>query len=217
MSFFVILNHYYAPKKIILQKIKIKLRFHVPTFLIISFYYLNNNLVNKKAGKIKERLQRLLIPYLFYPIIIYIVYNFLYIFFHIEELKSNLYHLKMQFIIGRSLCSVLWFQFNIILITVLFYIISFILKSYYLPFLQILAIFSYLLQFSNINYHYFMIYKEHIRFSVGYFAETLPIAVTGLSISSIDIINKSKKKWFMYIILFTFLLFILFIVYLALE
>ena len=210
MAFFVILEHCYKPKNVTIQKITNKLRFHVPTFFIISFYYLNSNLVNWKVDKIKERLNRLLIPYLIYPIIVYIVYNFLYIFFHFEELRKSLYQLLIQFIVGRLLCSVLWFQFNLILISILFYIIAFIFKSYYLPFLQILGILSYLLQFSNINYNYFIIYRHYIRYSVGYFAETLPIAVTGLYISSIDIINISKKKCFLNIILYIFLIYILF-------
>jgi len=210
MAFLVIIEHCYKPKNNNLQKIANSLKFHVPTFLIISFYYLNNNLVNRKIGKIKERLKRLLIPYLFYPIIIYIFYNALYIFFHFEELRKSLYQLKIQFIVGRLLCSVLWFQFNLILITILLYIIAFIFKSYYLPFLQILGIFSYFLQFSNINYKYFTMYKDYIQYSVGYFAETLPIAITGLCISSIDIINICKKKCFLNIILHIFFLFILF-------
>jgi len=210
MAFFVIIEHFYKPKNNILQKITIRLRFHVPTFLIISFYYLNNNLEKRKVDRIKERLKRLLIPYSVYPIIIYFVYNFLYIVFHLEELRRSLYQLIIQFIVGRLLCSVLWFQLNLILITVLFYIIAFIFKTYYLPFLQILAILSYLLQFSNINYNYFKVYRDYIRYSVGYFAETLPIAVTGLSISSRDIINISKKNCLLNIILYTFLLYILF-------
>ena len=210
MAFLVIIEHFYKPKNIALKIIKIRLRFHVPTFLIISFYYLNNNLLNRKVDKIKERLKRLLIPYLFYPIIIFFIYNFLYIFFNIEKLRKNLYELLIQYIVGRLLLSVLWFQFNLILITILFYIIAFIFKNNYLPFLQFLGILSYLVQLSNINYKYFKIYKDYIRYSVGYFAETIPLAVAGLSISSLDIINKSKKKRFQNIILYTFFLFILF-------
>jgi len=86
MTFFVIIEHFYKPKNISIQKITIRLRFHVPIFLI---------------------LKRLLIPYLFYPIIIFIVYNFLCIFFHFEELRKSLYQLIIQYIVGRSLCSVL--------------------------------------------------------------------------------------------------------------
>ena len=113
-------------------------------------------------------------------------------------------------IVGRLLCSILWFQFNLIVITLLFYIITFIFLNYYLPFIQILGILAYLFQFSNINYEYFKLYKDYIRYSIGYFAETIPFAVTGLYIASIDIINKLKKNrfWaFFFSISFLFILF----------
>lgn len=87
----MIIYHLYKPKNITQRKFIIRHGFHVPTFLIISFYYLNNNLVNWKIDKIKERLKHLLIPYLFYPIILYIISNFLYIFFHLKELGINFY------------------------------------------------------------------------------------------------------------------------------
>jgi peptidoglycan/LPS O-acetylase OafA/YrhL len=119
MAFYVVIYHFYKPKNITQHKLIIRHSFHVPTFLIISFYYLNNNLVKRKVDKSKERLKRLFIPYLFYPIIIYIIYNFLYIFFHFEKLRINLYQLIIQFIVDRPLYSVLWFQFNLILITVI--------------------------------------------------------------------------------------------------
>ena len=53
MSFLVIIQHYYKSQNLILKKIHNKVRFNVPTFLIISFYFLNNSLVNWKVDKIK--------------------------------------------------------------------------------------------------------------------------------------------------------------------
>lgn len=145
----------------------------------------------------KDRIDRLLIPYIIYPVLTFAIRKLLYIFFNYEWLKTSIYQLIRQFIVGRSLYPVLWFHFNLILITLLFNIISFIFKKNYLSILQILAILSYYLQLSGVNFQYFNIYKTTICFSVGYFAETIPIAVTGLSIASIDTINKLKKKRFM--------------------
>ena len=210
LAFLVIMEHFFYLKNFKVKRIPFKLRFHVPTFFMISFYYLYNNLVNRKIYKIKERLKRLLIPYLLYPIIIYIAYYSLYFFFHYENLRTNLYQLIIQLIVGRLLNSVLWFQFNLILITLLFCIIVFKFQNNYLSFLQTLGILAYLFQFSNINYEYFKMYKDYIRFSVGYFAETIPFAVTGLYIASKDIINKLKKNRFLtlyFSILFLFILF----------
>ena len=194
MSFWIILNHLYRPKKKNIENFIIKHRFHVPTFIIISFYFLNYNLFARKIHKIKERLERLLIPYILYPILIYIIYFCLFHLFRFYSLNISLYHLITQIIIGRPICGVLWFHFNLILITISFYIISFIFKNNYLILLQILAIISYVMQFSQLNFQFFTKYSKIIKFSVGYFAETIPLAVTGISMASLDIINKLKKK-----------------------
>ena len=50
------------------------------------------------------------------------------------------------------------------------------------------------MQFSQLNFQFFNRYNKVIKFSVGYFAETIPLASTGISIASLDIINKLKKK-----------------------
>ena len=39
MSFWIVLNHLYNPKNKQINNIIIRHRFHVPTFLIISFYF----------------------------------------------------------------------------------------------------------------------------------------------------------------------------------
>ena len=196
MSFWVILFHFYLPKNKIIFDIIKNHGFHVPTFIIISFFFLYDSLNFRKIKKMKERLERLLIPYILYPILTFIVQNFLYRFFNLTSLKTSLYQLIMQFIIGRCLCPVLWFHFNLILITILFDIISLIFKNNYLSILQTLGILCYFLQLSQVNFKYFNMFKHDIEFSVGYFAETLPLAVTGVSIASLDIINKLQKKRF---------------------
>ena len=194
MSFWIIMNHLYKPKNKIIQNIIIKHKFHVPTFVIISFFFLYNSLLTKKIKKYKERLERLLIPYIIYPILTYIININLYYIFQIDSLKTSLYKLITQLILGRGLYGVLWFHFNLILITIFFYIISLIFKHNFLTFFQIVQIFSYIIQFSQINFKFFTRYNNIIKFSVGYFAETFPLAVTGLYIASLDIINKFKGK-----------------------
>ena len=210
MSFWIVLNHLYKPKNKRIKNIIIEHKFHVPTFLILSFYFLNSNLLLRNIKKIKERLERLLIPFIIYPTLTFIVYNFLYFFFDFKSLKTNLYQLIRQLIVGRGIYGILWFHFNLILITIYLYIISFIFKNNYLLLLQIIAIFSYLIQFSEYNYKFFIRYSDNIKYSVGYFAETIPLAVTGLSISYINILMKLEKKRFISIFFSILFLFIFF-------
>ena len=207
MSFWVIINHCYYTKNYILHNIIFGHKFHVPTFIIISFFFLYKNLSVKNINKIKNRLEKLFIPYLIYPILIWLINNLIYI---NSEKKIYFRSLIIQFIIGRGVHGVLWFHFNLIFITILIYIFSFTFNKSYLFIFQILAIISYLMQFSNINYNFFNKYSNNIKFSVGYLVETFPLAVTGLTLSSLNIIKyliENRLKSIFFSIIFIFILF----------
>ena len=60
MSFWVVLNHIYRTKNKMLNNLIIEHRFHVPTFIIISFYFLFNNISKRDINKIYNRLERLI-------------------------------------------------------------------------------------------------------------------------------------------------------------
>ena len=51
-------------------------RYHVPSFFILSFYFMHNNLLSLKQKIILNRLMRLLIPYVGWPIIIWIINHY---------------------------------------------------------------------------------------------------------------------------------------------
>lgn len=210
MSFWVVMNHCYKTKNNSLNNIIFGHKFHVPTFIIISFYFCYNNISIKNINKIKVRLEKLFIPYLIYPTFFWLI-NYLW---HIksEEFRLKVYYknLIIQFIIGKGVCGVLWFHFNLIFLTILFYIISFIFNEQYLFILQILAIITYFMQYSKLNFNYFQNYNYNITFSVGYFVETYPLAVTGLTFSSLNIIRtlqKNRFKSIFFSIIFIFMLF----------
>ena len=129
LSFWVIMNHIYQTKNKILENIIIKHRFHVPTFFIISFYFLGRNLSRRDINKINERLVRLIIPYIMYPALKYLIYDTLYIIFKTREQKIKFSSFIIQLLIGRDVFGVLWFHFNLIFLTIFFYIISFFSKN----------------------------------------------------------------------------------------
>ena len=72
-SFLVVSAHNFKKEstknKIILFITKERL-LHVPTFFILSFYFMHNNLLSLKPKIILNRLMRLLIPYIGWPIIV---------------------------------------------------------------------------------------------------------------------------------------------------
>ena len=46
-----------------------------PTFFIISFYFFYKSLISRNINKYRQRFQRLLIPYIVWPIIIFLTNN----------------------------------------------------------------------------------------------------------------------------------------------
>ena len=181
--------------------------FHVPTFIVISFYFFFNNLYNRNIAKIKQRFIRLLIPYIIWPIILLIMNN-LSIKFEIKgkyEKNLTFKNLIYQFILAVSIHPILWFHFDLIFLTLFFTIISFIFKSYFLLILQVIAIYSYILQYSNIIYNYFKDFNSLALCKKASTIEVLPFAVTGLSLKYYNFIPRNKQQKYK-IILFNVLI-----------
>ena len=115
----------------------------------------------------------------------------------------------IQYIFGRQINIIFWFQFNLIFITLIFSIISFIFKKRFLYILIILIIIAYILQYSLINY-YFCIKYNNLNFrNIGTIVEILPFAVTGVLLSSLNIINLIRIKnniYYLYLIILYFIL-----------
>lgn len=184
--------HYIKKKKIL------KLSLHVPTFLILSFFFLYRHLINRNINKIKQRFERLLIPYFIYPIVVFINNNIICKLFQ-KEIYNNTIPIKYlidQLIFGINVHGILWFHFYLINLTLFFSIISFIFKKHFLFILQIISIICYKLQFSNIVFLYFRTYKEKPHYCMGSIIEILPYSVTGLSLCSFNLFSKLKKNKF---------------------
>lgn len=190
LSFWVVLQHTYKN----IHKYN-KAKFHVPTFIIIAFYFYYNTLKIKSIIKINQRFQRIIIPYIFWPIFIYINNNLLFalfgysIFNHMIKLKR----LLLQLIFGSAFHLIFYYQFILILFTLLFTIIVFIFNKSSIFIFQILLILSYILQYSYWNLNFFDKYSFTIIYSLGHIVEFLPFAVTGLFSGYLDIIEKSKQ------------------------
>ena len=126
LCFWVITFHYSGKK--IKFKYKIITHFyHVPTFFFISFYLTYKIFTLKSIIKIKQRFERLIIPYITIPII------FLIIKFFSSDFKKNikniLLDLYVQYITGYYFYIHLWFVQNLIIYTIICGIIFFFSKK----------------------------------------------------------------------------------------
>ena len=217
LCFWVVFAHTYKISNKLLYKL-IKRKFHVPTFFLISFFFCSKNILSRNIQKVKLRFKRLLIPYILLPLIIWIVNNLLFIFYKFNRFGKilSIKELISQYITGRIFHRIFWYQFNLIFITLIYYIISFLFKKKLMLILHILIIISYLLQYSGYNSKYFMKYKRSISYSLGNTVEVFPYTVTGFFFGYIDIIKlmlnfRFKIFYFSIIYIYIFFFFDIFI------
>ena len=139
LSFWVVLHHSYSK----INKIVNKGRFHVPTFMIMSFYFYYSASKTKNITKIKQRFQRILIPYIIWPILVFIFNIILVRIFNITEFqrKLKLKDLVYQLIVGFRFQVVFYYQFNLIFMTIIFTIIAILFKKGFIIIFQMLLTF----------------------------------------------------------------------------
>lgn len=138
--FWVLCSHCLELKKIdyIVRYIFISKSFHVPCFSFMSFFFTYNIFKFKNAIKLKNRLKRLLIPYIFWPLIIFAIFN-------ISNLENiSLYLLRNQLICGFEFIIQLWYLFSITLLSILVYILSNLFPNLFL----FVIVFNFFLLFS---------------------------------------------------------------------
>lgn len=207
LCFWVVFIHIYKTQKPLLIKLFFQRKFHVPGFIIISFYFLYKIISKRDIDKAKQRLERLLIPYIIIPLIIWIINNLLYIYFHFNMFGRKLLFKELiyQYIIGYKFYLIFWFQFIILIITLFFFIITFAFNKHFLIIIQVLGFISYIFQYSGYNLKLFSKYN-----SLGNIAEIIPNSVIGLSFGSInliDILQKYRLRAILISYLFLYLLF----------
>ena len=109
---------------------------HVPSFFIMSFYFMHNDLLTSNIKNYLNRIERLLIPYLLWPIIFLILNKLILNKFIMVKIYS-LNDLRNQFLFAYGITGILWFQWNLIILTTIFFFIIYLCKKKYLFLIQI--------------------------------------------------------------------------------
>ena len=196
LSFLVVTTHCFRPKATIRKKIIIKLIYnniHVPTFYVLSFYFCYKLFKLNNIKKIKIRFQRLLIPYFVWPIIIWSLQNLL-SFLSIKINKISFKKLILQFLTGHVFMTVLWFQYDLIFITLLIFIIHLYNEKWSLYILINLKLFGIFFTYSNYNYIIFSKYYSYIKYPFGRFFEVIPYSITGYIFGYLNLIQIITKN-----------------------
>ena len=154
---------------------------------------MSKNLLLSKISLLFKRLERLLIPYIIWPIIFFII-NILLSNKYMDKYPYNFEILKLQLLYGHMHVAQFWFLWNLIVITVIFHIIIFIFGKKSLFVLHLLLILSYKLQYSNYIAKYFSKFPRYNRFTFTRIFGMFPLAVTGFSFGFYKIINFIKNN-----------------------
>ena len=221
LCFWIVFNHCSIIKK---EHFKYLTRsFHVPTFILLSFFFYFHIISRRNIPKIISRFQRLLIPYILWPIIVLLINNFLISKFSLGQFQTKLTmkDFIIQILIGAKYHLIFWFQFNLLLSSLFFTIISFAFKKQLLKLLKLFGVVSVYLIISGLNYTFFLncfrSYKRIFLLNFASLIELMPVAIIGCIFSSINLLSKIKHfsiNFFLFliytiIILFQFDLFII--------
>lgn len=196
MSFFIIIRHCFnigQTKNKIIIIIHNSSQIYVTTFYLISYFFSYKTLKLKIINRIKLKLNRLLIPYIIWPIVIFLFNKIFYIFgIYIDH--QNLKDLFIQLITGKRLHDVFWFLCNLIFTFILFSIIALKNQNDSLFTIQIFGIAGY---FYHSIHFYFKLFENciiEIKTLIQDFGKVLFYSSIGLTLASLIDINSQKRR-----------------------
>ena len=155
--------------------------FHVPTFFFLSFYFYYPVISKKNIDKIVSRFQRLLLPYIFWPLF-RIIFKI-----KIADEKHSLKNFFLQILLGFPIQCVFWFQFNLIFLSLFFAIILFSSNKNGQKILLFIGLLFYYLHLTGEVYNLLIGYSYLFRNSIGGLLEMMPLAINGYNLNSINI------------------------------
>ena len=193
LSFNIVVNHCYNKKyqnRLIYVLFIMGISFYVPIFFLISFYFSYKLFNSRNITKLKERLLRISIPYLVWPIIIWYKYSFINILNGVED--SNKYRfLFYQLIIGKPFHPIFWFQFCLLFWSIAFIILIFSFKSTYNIIFSIIILIILCLNYFGFINNIFKNYNSIISRSVKEIFITILYIEIGYFFGSIKILDES--------------------------
>lgn len=198
MAFEVILAHFcnwdeYNP--LIVWPFRELVSLAVSCFAIMSFYLMTDFFLKRDHSRFLQRMKRLIVPQIGWAILYFFIYLFLNIIFH-AGLPLKSIDLFWQMLTGHSmdLNPTMWYQFNVIVITALFYFIfkkTDDHKGFHI--LILLLVFSYFMQYSGINRSLFKDLPFELKKPIGRILEVIPFAVIGFALKYLDVFEHLKK------------------------
>ena len=169
-------------------------------FFIISFYFSYNSFISKNIYKIKERFKRLLVPYVIWPIIVFLLQVLFYSNYDVKQSKF----LINQFLIGNGIYCIFWFNFHLMFVSLFFLIIIFITNKY-MTFLILFGFIFFLISTLNFFHQFCNEFRFILKFSIEKVINTYKLGLISFFLSSIKIFeNKITKNYLLFYIFIFF-------------
>ena len=215
MSFEVVLDHFWHDKSAIniFQKpFAIMGGWAVPVFMFMSFILTSEIFITRNSNKISKRFKKLILTQILWCIIPFVIYVIAKIAFGKGIFKEmNTYEIIFAFfkqlILAQSFNNPLWFQFDLIFLTLLFAVIYYRANNHISFWLIVLTFAAYFLQYSGINFMLFGNLPPSLKWILGRFSEMIPFAVAGLLFGEYKILDKLASRKYTSIIICALLLF----------
>lgn len=186
MCFLVILCHFWFPEN---PSGFSRILYHdrnyaVAVFMLLSFFLTHNTFAEHNRQKILHRFKRLLIPQIGWAVIYWCLYKIIDLICK-TSLENSISDMFWQIFSGHSpkLNPTMWYQVDLIWITVLFLVILLLFKKIHTTVFLLLAAFAIYLQYSGI-YLFLDRFRFEIKYPAGRLIEMIPIAVVGFLLSS---------------------------------
>ncbi len=182
--------------------------FAVPVFMMLSFIFTSQFLEEHNTDKIKKRIERLVIPQAGWAVIYWCIYKIIDMAYGLG-LENGITDMLWQIFSGHSqnLNVTMWFQVDLIYITILFLAVILIFKKNYIPVLYFIGAVAIILQYSGLN----MVFNDsrfEIKYPSGRFMEMLPLAVIGFMITRDGVLEKIRGRKYLAVNISVFIIFI---------
>ena len=164
-----------------------------PLFFLISFYLFAERYTCVDGLLVRKRFFRLYFPMVFWALFYYLVINLSHLLIKTESVVS-LKALFIQSITGHCYDEPMWFQFDLIVVTLLFFFFAVVCRNklrIILWFFAGFTLFAFCLQYTGLNHRVFSPLDYSFRYPLGRICEMLPYAFAGMSLSFAD----KMKKW----------------------
>ena len=167
----------------------------VPVFMILAFFFSQKMITQSDWDKIFKRIIKLIVPLFVWALIYWIFYKLL------QEFLYPGYDLKvkdlfLQMFTGNSvyLNGTMWFQVNLIVLTLALALIVFVANKFHNELFALCAIVCIYLQYAGTMLFIYK-FKAEIAGSVGRLHEMIPMAVIGYFLAYYGLLEKSRKHW----------------------